>query len=46
MAGNARSHSTISVTADIYAHVSPAMLRDAADLLDRVVTSGKKAGAQ
>jgi integrase len=37
----ALGHSTISVTADVYAHVSPAMLRGAADLLDRVVESGK-----
>ena len=37
----ALGHSTISITADVYAHVTPAMLRDAADLLDRVVESGK-----
>jgi integrase len=37
----ALGHSTISVTADIYAHVSPAMLHDAASLLDRVVASSK-----
>jgi integrase len=37
----ALGHSTISVTADTYAHVSPAMLQGAADLLERVVESGK-----
>jgi site-specific recombinase XerD len=39
----ALGHSTISVTGDIYSHVSPKMLRGAADLLDRVVASGKRA---
>jgi hypothetical protein len=29
------------VTADTYAHTSPAMLHDAATLLDRVVESGR-----
>ena len=38
----ALGHSTISVTADTYAHVSPAMLTGAADLLERVVASGKR----
>ncbi|MFY9886125.1 MAG: tyrosine-type recombinase/integrase, partial [Candidatus Cybelea sp.] len=38
----ALGHSTISVTADTYAHVSPAMLHGAADLLERIVESGKK----
>ncbi len=38
----ALGHSTIAVTADVYAHVSPAMLHDAANLLDRVVASGRK----
>jgi len=37
----ALGHSTISVTADVYAHVSPAMLRGAAELLNSVVESGK-----
>jgi integrase len=40
----ALGHSTISVTADVYAHVSPAMLHDAANLLDRVVESGRQVG--
>jgi integrase len=40
----ALGHSTIAVTADTYAHVSPAMLHDAANLLDRVVESGRKVG--
>jgi integrase len=40
----ALGHSTIGVTADVYAHVSPAMLQNAANLLDRVVESGRKAG--
>jgi integrase len=30
-------HSTIRVTADTYAHVSPAMLQGAADELDRII---------
>lgn len=38
----ALGHSTISVTADTYAHVSPAMLAGAADLLEQVVASGKQ----
>jgi integrase len=37
----ALGHSTISITAEVYTHVTPAMLRDAADLLDRVVESRK-----
>lgn len=40
----ALGHSTISVTADVYAHVSPAMLHGAADLLERVVSSGAGGG--
>lgn len=39
----ALGHSTISVTADVYAHVSPAMLKGAASLLDGIVESGRKA---
>jgi integrase len=42
----ALGHSTIAVTADVYAHVSPAMLHDAAKLLDRVVASGLKVGGE
>jgi integrase len=42
----ALGHSTISVTADTYAHVSPSMLKDAANLLDRVVASGRKASGE
>ena len=38
----ALGHSTISVTADVYSHVSASMLHDAADLLDRVVASGER----
>ena len=38
----ALGHSTIAVTADVYAHVSPAMLHDAAELLDGVVESGRR----
>jgi integrase len=38
----ALGHSNIAVTADTYAHVSPAMLHDAANLLDRVVESGRQ----
>ena len=37
----ALGHATISVTADVYAHVSPAMLKGAADLLERVVETGR-----
>jgi hypothetical protein len=33
----------ISVTADVYAHVSPAMLKGAAAMLNRIVESGSKA---
>jgi integrase len=40
----ALGHSTIAVTADTYAHVSPAMLHDAANVLDRVVEPRRKAG--
>ncbi len=40
----ALGHSTIAVTADTYAHVSPAMLHGAANLLDRIVESGRKTG--
>ncbi|MBV8344923.1 MAG: tyrosine-type recombinase/integrase, partial [Candidatus Eremiobacteraeota bacterium] len=39
----ALGHSTISVTADVYAHVTPAMLKGAASMLDRIVDSGRKA---
>jgi integrase len=39
---SALGHSTIAVTADTYAHVSPAMLHGAANLLDRIVASGRK----
>jgi integrase len=42
----ALGHSTTAVTADVYAHVSSAMLRDAAKLLDRVVESGRKASGE
>ncbi len=42
----ALGHSTISVTADVYAHVSPSMLKDAATLLDRVVATGRKASGE
>jgi integrase len=42
----ALGHSTIAVTADTYAHVSPAMLKDAAALLDRVVATGRKASGE
>ncbi len=37
----ALGHSTIGVTTDVYAHVSPAMLQGAAELLNCVVESGK-----
>jgi integrase len=39
----ALGHSTIAVTADTYAHVSPAMLHAAANL-DRVVASDRASG--
>ncbi len=42
----ALGHSTIAVTANTYAHVSPAMLHDAANLLDRAVASGRKASGE
>jgi hypothetical protein len=37
----ALGHSTIAATADTCAHVSPTMLHEAANLLDRVVESGR-----
>lgn len=37
----ALGHATIRVTADTYAHVSPAMLQSAADRLDRAIGGGK-----
>jgi integrase len=43
---NALGHSTITVTADSYAHVSPAMLHGAAKPLDQIVASGRKAGGE
>ena len=36
----ALGHSTIRVTADTYAHVSPTMLQSAADRLDRIIGEG------
>jgi integrase len=36
---NALGHSTISTTADVYAHVADSLMRDAADRIDRVVAS-------
>jgi len=33
-------HSRISVTMDTYAHVLPALMRDAADAMDRSLSSG------
>lgn len=38
----ALGHSTIRVTADTYAHVSPAMLQSAAARLDRIIGGGSK----
>jgi integrase len=35
---NALGHSTISTTADIYAHVSDSLMRHAADQIDRAIT--------
>jgi integrase len=36
---SALGHSTISTTADIYAHVTDSLMRDAADRIDRAVSS-------
>jgi site-specific recombinase XerD len=38
----ALGHSSIHVTADTYAHVTPAMLQSAADRLDRIIGSSRK----
>jgi integrase len=35
-------HSTISTTADIYAHVTDSLMRDAADRIDRALQSALK----
>jgi integrase len=35
-------HSRISVTMDTYAHVMPALMRDAADAMDRSLDSGRE----
>jgi integrase len=41
----ALGHSTISTTADVYAHVTDSLMRDAADRIDGVVTEAlRKAG--
>jgi integrase len=42
----ALGHSTIAITADTYAHVSPAMLQGTAALLDRIIDSGRKVSAK
>lgn len=34
---NALGHSTISTTADIYAHVSDSLMRDAAELINEAI---------
>ena len=39
---NALGHSTISTTADIYAHVTDSLMRDAADRIDRALQSALK----
>ncbi|HEX3459099.1 MAG TPA: tyrosine-type recombinase/integrase [Candidatus Baltobacteraceae bacterium] len=40
---NALGHSTISTTADIYAHVTDSLMRDAADRIDGVVRAARSA---
>lgn len=37
---SALGHSTISTTADIYAHVTDSLMRDAADRIDEAAASG------
>ena len=34
-------HSSITVTMNVYAHVMPAMIREAADTMDAVLAGGK-----
>ena len=43
---NALGHSTISTTADIYAHVTDSLMRDAADRIDNAIALAKKKGAR
>jgi integrase len=40
----ALGHSTIRITADIYAHVTPAMQQSAADRLDRIISAAASDG--
>jgi site-specific recombinase XerD len=42
---NALGHSTISTTADIYAHVTDSLMRDAADRIDGAATSALRKAA-
>ncbi|HEX3369552.1 MAG TPA: tyrosine-type recombinase/integrase, partial [Candidatus Cybelea sp.] len=39
----ALGHSSVAITADTYMHVAPAMLQAAADSLDRLIGTGRKA---
>jgi integrase len=34
-------HSQLSITMDLYAHVMPSALRDAADAMDRALSGGR-----
>ncbi len=42
----ALGHSSVAITADIYAHVSPVMLQSAANRLDALIESGRKVSGQ
>lgn len=40
----ALGHSSVAITADIYAHVAPVMLQSAANRLDALIESGRQVG--
>ena len=42
----ALGHSSVAITADIYAHVAPVMLQSAANRLDALIESGRKGSGQ
>lgn len=43
---NALGHSTISTTADIYAHVTDSLMRDAADRIDATIANTARTGTK
>ncbi len=42
----ALGHSSVAITADLYAHVAPVMLQAAADRFDALIESGREASSQ